>query len=278
MYTGIIRPHDYELQTVPIGADIVKIENYTENNKQFTQHLPLLPDHLKENKDNTIEIAKWLLRDKFNSWAYLELDIEIDVAQWQKELEGVKDRFVPQPDQPNQIFYESCTLHGFSPKHTMHYSNYVDYTEPLPPENEMPYYWTDIADKCPTITNFWKNEFPLEQWDRVRFLKIRSGGYIGVHRDMTLDQSEYWDILNMEFGINMSITHPEGCETWFEGYGKVPWKPGKFFLHNVSKIHWVKNFTAHDRVHMIPMGHVGNKRKEFCDLVVKSYLRQTNQL
>lgn len=268
-----IKPHVYELQTVPIGKDITEIEIAEKLNAERVQVLPLLPEYI--NKLDYEAVAKWLLIDNFNNWAYLELDIKIDVDQWEKELMGVYDKFVPHPDQPNQLFYESCTLHGFSPEHTMYYTKYIE--PPYPPESEMPYYWTEIADKCPTITKFWK-EFPVERWDRVRFLRMRSGGYIGIHRDMTLKQSENWDMFSMGVGINMSITHPNGCETWFEGFGKVPWKPGKFFLHNISKIHWVHNFTQYDRVHMIPMGNVGNRKKEFCEIVAKSYLQKTGQL
>jgi len=269
-----IRKHDYQLQTVPNGKDILEMECYISRNKEYTQTLPLLPTHLKENPDN-LKIAHWLLVENFSKWAWLELDIHIDIEMWKAELDSVYNEFVPHPDQPNQLLYESLTMHGISSQHTMHHSNYLDDDNIL--ESQVPYVWTEIADRCPTITNFWKNEFPAEEWYRVRFLKMRSCGYIGVHKDMTTEQGQMWDILTMEFGVNMSITHPEGCETWFDGFGKVPWAPGKFFLHNISKLHWVHNFTPYDRTHMIPMGRIGNRINEFCDLVVKSYLRQTNQ-
>ena len=263
---------NYSLQTVPSGKDILEIESYTNRNKDCVQTLPALPDNLKSD----LEIAHWLLVENFNNWAYLELDVSIDLPKWQEELKVIYDQFVPHPDQPNQLFYESCTMHGISSKHTMSYTAYTD--DSSIKESDIDYIWTEIADQCPTITNFWKNEFPMGKWNRVRFQRIRSGGYIGVHRDMTLAQKDVWNILTMDFGVNMSITHPEGCETWFEGYGKVPWAPGKFFLHNVSKLHWVNNFTAHDRVHMIPMGLVGDRINDFCSLVTKSYLRQTGQI
>jgi len=272
-----IIPHNHPTQTTPRGKDILEMEWYEENNKDCTQVLPMLPDHLKINPDNK-KIAEWLLVENFNNWAYLELDIDIDLPTWQQEVENISDAFVGHPDQIFQMLYESCTLHGLSSKHTMHYTKYLDpLPDPIPSELEMNYTWTELCERCPTITNFWKNEFPIEQWLRVRFLKMKAGGYIGIHRDMTLEQGKMWNPLTMEFGVNMSITHPEGCETWFEGFGKVPWKPGKFFLHNISKIHWVKNFTAEERVHMIPMGIIGNRLDDFCDIVVRSYLRQTNQ-
>lgn len=273
-----ILPHEYTIQTIPGGKDILEMEWHEQRNKDSVQILPMLPDHLKENPDNK-KIAKWLLEDNFNNWAYLELDVDIDLPTWQKELDNLADDFVGHPDQTFQLLYESCTLHGISSRHTMDYSNYLDPNlDPFPTELEMNYIWTELCEKCPTITNFWKKEFPIETWLRVRFLKVRAGGYIGVHRDMTLEQSKYWNPLDLGLAVNMSITHPEGCETWFDGFGKVPWKPGKFFLHNVSKIHWVRNFTLEDRVHMIPMGIVGNRLDEFCELVVRSYLRQTNQI
>lgn len=272
-----IIPHNHPTQTIPRGRDILEMEMYEEHNKDYTQKLPLLPTYLKENPDNR-KIAEWLIVEKFNDWAYLELDIDIDLPKWQEEVDNISDAFVGHPDQVFQMLYESCTLHGLSAKHTMHYSRYLESKlDTYPDEKDMNYIWTELADRCPTITDFWKNKFPIEKWLRVRFLKMKAGGYIGVHRDMSIEQSEFWNSLSMEIGINMSITHPEGCETWFEGYGKVPWKPGKFFLHNISKVHWVHNYTQQDRVHMIPMGIIGNRIDDFCDLVVKSYLRQTNQ-
>lgn len=275
MYNGPVKAHDYQLQVTPNGEDLLKIKKYHEANKDCAQTLPLLPDRLKG--ADVLEVARWLLYDKFHDWGYLELDIEIDVKEWQKEIEGIKDKFVPHPDQPYQTLYKSCTFHGLSPVHTMHYTYYTDHnliSEERELENH--YHWTELADQCPTITAFWKN-FPMEQWYRVRPLMIGASGYIGVHRDMTLEEAETWDILGMEFGINCAITHPDGCETWFEGHGKVPWAPGKFFLHNVSKMHWVTNFTDQDRVHMIPMGRVGNRGRDFSKIVVRSYLKSTGQ-
>lgn len=273
MYNGPIADHNFSLQVTPRAQDLFEIEKYYEKNKDVKQVLPLLPEHLK-GKDY-FTVGKWLLQDQFHSWAFLELDITIDIDVWTKEITGILDYFVPHPDQPYQTLYESCTFHGLSTRHTMHFTNYIP-EGAIESERDLEYHWTEIADKCPTITKFWK-EFPMEQWYRVRPLKLGASGYIGVHRDMSLDESEIWDILGMEFGINCAIIHPEGCETWFDSAGKVPWAPGKFFLHNVSKMHWVTNFTNQDRIHMIPMGRVGNRSHDFCKLVVRSYLRQTQQ-
>jgi len=271
MYQGLIKNPKQQLQVTPSSRDLFEIEKYHSENKNCKQILPLLPDHLKG--ASVLEVGKWLLVDNLDKWAYLELDIEVDLPAWQEEIKRIDHYFVAHPDQPYQTLYQSCTFHGLSPSHTMHHSEYVD--DDID-EKSLPYYWTEISEQCPTITNFWKN-FPVETWLRVRPLKLGSSGYIGVHRDMSIEQSKYWNILDMEFAVNMAIIHPEGCETWFEGHGKVPWKAGKFFLHNVSKMHWVTNFTDTDRVHMIPMAKIGNRAKDFCKIVIKSYLRSTGQ-
>jgi hypothetical protein len=271
MYQGPIKLPEQKLQVTPNAKDLLEIDRMMLANKNCKQVLPLLPDHLKG--ATVLEVGNWLLVDNFNNWAYLELDIDIDLEIWKKEIQDINHYFIAHPDQPYQTLYQSCTFHGLGPKHTLHYEDYV---EDDVDESSLPYHWTEIADQCPTITKFWK-DFPIEKWSRVRPLKLGASGYIGVHRDMSVEQSLFWNILTMGVAVNMSIIHPEGCETWFEGFGKVPWKEGKFFLHNISKLHWVTNFTDQDRIHMIPMGNIGNRVEEFCKLVVKSYLENTDQ-
>jgi len=257
-------------------TDILKIESYNFQNKECTQPLPLLPDYLKESKDN-IEIAHWLLVENLSNWAWFELDIQIDVATWEKELDGVYNKFIHQQSSySDQSLYESLMLYDYDKPNQSIYDNQFGkfgYNT-----NNIPSVWTEHVDQCPVITDFWKNKFPVEKWDTIRFLKLKSGGYLMPHVDKTPEEAKIWNILTMDIGINMSITHPLGCEIWFEGFGRIPFKPGKFFLYNTSKLHWVHNFTPYDRVHMGSIGSIGNQINAFCNLIVKSYLKQTNQI
>jgi hypothetical protein len=53
-------------------------------------------------------------------------------------------------------------------------------------------------------------------------------------------------------------------------HGIVPWKHGKVFLINILKDHQVVNNANAERVHMIAQAHIGNKRKQFNELLDRS--------
>jgi hypothetical protein len=61
-----------------------------------------------------------------------------------------------------------------------------------------------------------------------------------------------------------------------DNYGKVPWKPGKAFIVNITDTHRVVNNSSLPRMHMIAHCIIGNRKKEFANLVVRSYNKQND--
>jgi hypothetical protein len=59
-----------------------------------------------------------------------------------------------------------------------------------------------------------------------------------------------------------------------EQYGIVPWVEGKAFTINITDTHSVVNPSSVHRMHMIAHCIVGNRKKEFSELIVRSYNKQ----
>ena len=56
-----------------------------------------------------------------------------------------------------------------------------------------------------------------------------------------------------------------------QDHGTVPFKDGGVYLVNILKNHQISNNSMIDRIHMNAQIHVGNKRKEFTDLIARSW-------
>jgi hypothetical protein len=62
-----------------------------------------------------------------------------------------------------------------------------------------------------------------------------------------------------------------------EGYGTVPFSKGKAFIVNITNTHSVINHSDQPRMHMIAHCVIGDKKKEFAELVVRSYNKQNER-
>ena len=102
-------------------------------------------------------------------------------------------------------------------------------------------------------------------------MKIEAGGSISVHNDGYDDIPEDFDMLDGIIPINVAIIHPDQCDMVIEDSGVVPFSPSKVFLINVAKNHMVVNKSTHNRIHLIANIILGNKKDEFCKLLVESY-------
>lgn len=196
---------------------------------------------------------------------WLELDIPFNVDVWkQQALEA--EPFYQEYRDSDSDKWSSCCLHGLD----------IDkiYTADRYGHNEYsaPYTYTELAYRTPVITDFWKNQFPSERYSRIRFMKIEAGGHINWHNDgaIPLDIDPLTSILP----VNLAITHPSHCEMEIEGHGVVPWKEGKIIMINISKNHAVFNRSSKPRIHMIANLILGNRTKEFCDMLVRCYNKQ----
>jgi hypothetical protein len=58
----------------------------------------------------------------------------------------------------------------------------------------------------------------------------------------------------------------------------VPWREGKVMMLNISKEHAVFNRSSKPRIHMIANIILGNRTKEFCDMLVRCYNEQYGEI
>lgn len=190
---------------------------------------------------------------------WIELDLNIDVNAWREEAALVENFMVYHREGENHNGWRSCTLHGIDSKVTAH----TDSTD---------FKWTEISSLTPTITNFWKN-FPSEKYGRIRFMDLEPGGWVGLHNDSPngLSNTEI-HLMNDPFmvPINIAINHPTNCNMYIGGK-QVPWQEGKAFIVNITKDHSVQNNSSQHRLHLIAHCMIGNMKKEFANLVVRSY-------
>jgi hypothetical protein len=192
---------------------------------------------------------------------WIQLDIEFDISKWKQEAELVKQYLVPHREGEGHDEWRSCCLHGLGVGITS--------TNDSALPNE--YHWTSIADECPTITAFWKS-FPTERFARLRFMELSAGGLIAPHCDAPngVKNTEF-DMMDHMIPINIAITHPDDCYMDLQTYGRVPWKAGRAFVVNITDTHTVINNSNSPRMHMIGHCVIGNQKKEFAELIVRSY-------
>jgi hypothetical protein len=176
-----------------------------------------------------------------------------------KEANNIKHLFVKHRDEDTTGSYshkgwKSICIHGIEYDKTNHFTAY-GYNS----NDETPYKWTHIADKCPITTNWLKNNFPMEVYFRVRYMLLESGGFIFPHKD---SQN------NILSPINIALNHPENCIFKMEKHGVVPMKPGTVMLLDVGNTHAYINKSKEDRIHIIIHGKPNENYKK---LVEKSY-------
>jgi hypothetical protein len=131
--------------------------------------------------------------------------------------------------------------------------------------NEVIYDWTEIQDRCPVTVDFFKNHFPYDNYQRVRFMLLEAGGYIAPHSDNTLP--------SLGGAINISLNNPDDCNL-VTTQGCVPFKDqGSVFLYDNHYRHAVYNNSKTDRYHIIVHGGPG---PEWSKRVVTNYKRILN--
>ena len=195
---------------------------------------------------------------------WIELDIGFDLAVWKKEAKLAQSFLVPHREGGGHNGWRSCCIHGQSVEHTG-----TDLHAPLES-----YHWTELSILTPAITNVWKS-IPTERFARLRFMELAPGGHIAPHNDSPngVSNTEF-DMMDHMIPINVAIEHPDDCCMTLEEYGTVPFAEGKAFIVNITNTHSVVNNSSKPRMHMIAHCVVGNKKKEFAELVVRSYNKQ----
>jgi hypothetical protein len=233
------------------------------DNKNFSGVLPTPP-----RLDFTdYELADWLLNRSDFSW--LELDMEIDLESWKKEILDCTDYLVNHRESDSQGWRSAC-IHGINVEATGAWTNH-GYTN----EEEVPYRWTELAETCKSIKDFWE-KFPYDNYRRIRIMEVVPGGYINPHSDRPgkLPGEENFDALKFGVPINLAVIHPDNCHLSLANYGCVPFREGNAFIINIRNYHSVVNFSNKSRYHIISHGWPGQRIDEFVKLVAKSFRKQ----
>jgi len=200
---------------------------------------------------------KEIVNDSKLPW--LELAIQLPYEEMLAEAVAVKDMFVKHRDEDHGSYrhkgWRSLCLHGIDPYKTNHYEQY-GYSS----NEDTPYKWTEVADKCPINTNFFRNIFPFASYYRLRFMLLEPGGYITPHTDSDIHKLS---------PINIALNNPKGCKFKMKDHpGYVPFADGKAIVLDVGNTHAVFNDSDEDRYHIIVHGKAN---KEYEKLIERSY-------
>lgn len=241
-----------------------KTLDFFNKNKDCTWTMPVVPKDLLGSGDN-FAISRWLLNNPQFGWLKLDLEFNLDV--WKQEAEHAIGKFVSHRDDESSG-WNSCCIHGIDVDKTGAWTTY-GYTN----EDDVPYKWTALSEQTPSIKNFWNNTFPSEKYRRIRFMEVEANGEVAPHSDMPgkLPGEENFDPLDFGVPVNIALVHPEDCHMILEGFGILPWKEGEAYVINIRHYHAVANFSNVPRIHMIGHGMFGNRKKDFADLIVRSY-------
>ena len=194
---------------------------------------------------------------------YIEIDLDFDVSIWKQESIVAESYLVPHREEQNHNGWRSCCIHGLGVEKTGIWNKYADKDEG--------YHWTELSGLTPTIKKFWL-DFPFERLYRVRFMELAPNGFIDPHNDSPNFVPD--NLLDHIIPVNIAIDHPDNCYFVLENHGIVPFHSGKINIINITNTHTVVNFSNRPRMHMIGHGYVGNRMKEFSELIARSYRKQ----
>lgn len=239
------------------------LREFVEKNRNKTWKLDSIPQSF-----SAVDFTKWIFEQDSMGW--LKLDLEIDTDLWTAESAAADSYYVDHRSSENyagmkHLGWKSCCLHGID----------IQKTEADELANRHLFHWTELADKVPAITDFWKNKFPVEGYKRLRFMKLEPGGFIGIHNDLPT-YSPYTSlrdlkVLDNSVAVNVAITQPQGCDFVTENFGTVPWSRGDFYIINVTQNHCVVNDSNEPRIHMIAECVIGDRLEDFADLISRSF-------
>lgn len=244
---------------------IINIISFIEKHKDKTWIPPSPPPGL-----SPVDFTRWLFDQDDMGW--LKLDIDIDLDRWKEESKLAERYYVNHRDSENYAGMKhhgwlSCCIHGIG----------IDRTQAEETATRDLFHWTELSDQIPVITNFWK-KFPVEGYKRLRFMKLEGNGFIGVHNDLPIGVKNVslkdLEVLKQSVAIDVAVIHPENCDFISENFGTVPWKEGNTYIINLTKNHCVSNNSNIPRVHVIAECIIGNRIKEFSELIYRSYKKQ----
>jgi hypothetical protein len=226
--------------------------DFFDQHRNDTFDFPSIPQYLTD----IYQQASWII---FSSGIpYLPLAIDGPWKIMHQEALSLSDEFVAH--RSDGAGWSSLCIHGISASHTMSASSYPEYINI--PDDQVPYIWTEIQDRCPITVQYFRDVFPYDKYTRLRYMKLAAGGYIPPHTDGPG---------NRMTAVNISLNTPVGCEMVMESVGVVPFRDtGGAIAFNNTRTHSVRNLSAVDRYHIIVHGIWTDR---YAKLVVDSYQR-----
>ena len=179
-----------------------------------------------------------------SNWPWLPVKFHADFKKMHEECITNDHLFVGHRQQDRHLSYNhegwaAITLHGINSTATENYEQYG-----FKSIDDANYQWTKVCDLFPTCIEFIKS-LKYNKWDRVRIMKLSSGGYIMPHVDGP----------GRIFGpLNIAINNPNGCEFYFRNWGRVSFKQGTGNFLDIGNEHIVWNNSNEDRYHFIVHG------------------------
>lgn len=204
--------------------------------------------------------ANWVLHHSGAPWLEL-LGIDAPYKAMYEEARALRDMFVFHRDQEDgHRGWRSLAVHGISATKTN-----IPETYGLDP-NKITYGWTEIQDRCPETVRFFREVFPYNSYQRLRYMLLEPGGFIAPHSDNPRS--------SLCAAVNISLNNPAGCRMVTE-LGQVPFRDeGSVFLFNNHYQHAVYNNSDIDRFHIIV--HGSWRDPDWSRLVLNSYKKAAN--
>lgn len=208
--------------------------------------------------------GEWIYEDSGLPW--LMLDMDVPHRKMFEEAMQFKDDMIEQiypglnfasKSDPMERGWMTICIHGLG-KHKFDRASVYGYEH----EDDAPYGWTEIADRCP-VTKAFLQSLPYEKIYRARFTMLEPRGYSAPH----IGRKENADYSHK---ISFALNHPSSFYFIMENHGLIPWREGRGFLLNVDEnYHCVINDSDIPRIHLITMGKPDWKRMN--PLLEKSY-------
>ena len=232
---------------MPIGQFI---EEKCRTNKHYglAREKPERFNGWRENRAIRSLYYNWIMSD--SNCPSLKLDILFPHQEVLDEVLAQRHRFVKHRGGNHPGWY-SMTIHGQG----------VEFTDPKHeyPDTDAPYDWTELAAECPVTVDWLKSTWPFYEYDRVRFMLLKPGGWISPHQDFETRKLAAY---------NVAISNPPGVEFAMEEADIIPWKVGDVRAIDIGRLHTVRHTGTEDRIHMIIHGKPHAQHQE---LMCRSY-------
>lgn len=151
--------------------------------------------------------------------------------------------------------WKSLVLHGLGDNKTEGAERYG-----LDPEDQSIYHWTEVSKLAPVTTEFFRDSFKYEAYQRIRFMLLEPGGYISPHADV-----DYYALSP----INMALNNPDGCHFVMENVGVLPFQPATIMKLALINKHAVFNNSNETRIHLIV--HGAPESQQWNPIIMNSY-------